>query len=215
VRVGSENRMQVLGHISLLGYNGEMIHPLATGGPSESSLGDPVEVTMADWARQCLDQHGLVVMPHAPNPQLERAADIVLGLVDAIELMVQNPLASTWHETSEAFVDTYGIADWYRYLNLGYHVPIVGGSGKMAGRHLLGGMRTYAHIGDRDVTYEGWMEAVRSGNTFATIGPLASLRVEGISPGGRVELPPSGGTVEVLWEVESVAVPIEKVEVVA
>src|SRR6266511_639998 len=33
VRVGSENRMQVLGHISLLGYSGAMIHPLCTGGP--------------------------------------------------------------------------------------------------------------------------------------------------------------------------------------
>src|SRR5262249_60342871 len=118
--------------------SGAMIPPRATAGTSESSIGDALEVTMADWARRCLDQRGLVVMPHAPNPQLERAADIVLGLVDAIELMVQNPLASRGHETSEAFVDTYGIADWYRYLNLGYHVPIVGGSDKMAGRHLLG-----------------------------------------------------------------------------
>ena len=49
VRVGSENRMQVLGHISLLGYSGAMIHPLCTGGPSESALGDPLEVTMAEW----------------------------------------------------------------------------------------------------------------------------------------------------------------------
>ena len=214
VRVGSENRMQVLGHISLLGYSGDMIHPLATGGPSESSIGDPLEVTMADWARQCLDQHGLVVMPHAPNPQLERAADVVLGLVDAIELMVQNPLASRGHETSEAFVDPYGIADWYRYLNLGYHLPIVGGSDKMAGGHLLGGMRTYAHLGDQELTYDSWMQAIRSGNTFATIGPLTSLLVEGVSPGGRVELPASGATVEVVWDVASVAVPIEKIEVI-
>jgi len=214
VRVGTENRMQVMGHISLLGYSGPMIHPLATAGPSESSIGDALEVTMADWARQCLDQHGLVVMPHSPNPQLERAADIVLELIDAIELMIQNPLASRWHETSEAFIDTYGIADWYRYLNLGYQLPLVGGSDKMSGGHLLGGMRTYTHLGDADFTYEGWMKAVRAGNTFATIGPLASLRVEGARPGGRVELPASGGTVEVEWEVESVAVPIAKVEVV-
>ena len=214
VRVGSENRMQVLGHISLLGYSGSIIHPLATGGPSESSIGDPLEVTMADWARRCLDQQGLVIMPHSPNPQLERAADIVLDLIDAIELMTQNPLASTWHETSEAFVDPYGIADWYRYLNLGYHLPIVGGSDKMAAAHLLGGMRTYAHLGEREFTYENWMAGIRSGNTFATIGPLAAIRVAGVSPGGRVELPSSGGTLDVEWEVESVAVPITAVEVV-
>src|SRR6266566_7935413 len=184
VRVGTENRMQVLGHISLLGYSGSMIHPLATGGPSESSIGDPLEATMAEWARRCLDQQGLVIMPHSPNPQLERAADIVLNLIDAIELMTQNPLASTWHETSEAFVDPYGIADWYRYLNLGYHLPIVGGSDKMAAAHLLGGMRTYAHLGEREFTYDDWMAGIRSGNTFATIGPLAAIRVAGVPPGG-------------------------------
>ncbi len=214
VRVGSENRMQVLGHISLLGYSGSIIHPLATGGPSESSMGDPLEVTMADWARRCLDQQGLVIMPHSPNPQLERAADIVLNLIDAIELMTQNPLASTWHETSQAFVDPYGIADWYRYLNLGYHLPIVGGSDKMAAAHLLGGMRTYAHLGEKEFTYDSWMSAIRSGNTFATIGPLASIRVAGMPPGSRVELPSSGGTVDIEWEVESVATPIARVEVV-
>jgi hypothetical protein len=214
VRVGTENRMQVLGHISLLGYSGAMIHPLCSGGPSESSLGDPLDVTMADWARRCLEQHGLVVMPHSPNPQAERAADIVLDLIDAIELMIQNPLAATWHETSEAHIDPYGIADWYRYLNLGYHLPIVGGSDKMAGAHLLGGMRTYTHLGEREFTYENWMTAVRSGNTFATIGPLAAIQVAGVRPGGRVELPSSGGTIDIDWEVESVAVPIAKVEVV-
>lgn len=56
VRVGTENRMQTLGHISLLGYSGSMIHPLCTGGPSESALGDPQEVTMAEWAQRCIDQ---------------------------------------------------------------------------------------------------------------------------------------------------------------
>ena len=58
VRVGTENRMQVLGHISLLGYSGLMIHPLCSGGPSESALGDAQEVTMAEWAQQCIDQGG-------------------------------------------------------------------------------------------------------------------------------------------------------------
>jgi len=209
VRVGSENRMQVLGHISLLGYSGELIHPLCTGGPSESALGDPLEVTMAEWAQRCREQRGLVVMPHAPNPQLERAADFVLDLVDAVELMIFNPLVPG------ACLSAYGIADWYRYLNLGHHIPLVGGSDKMAASMLLGGIRTYANLGDRELTYESWMDAVRAGNTFATIGPLAGLRVEGVSPGGRVELPAGGGQVTVEWEVESVAVPIEQVEIVA
>ena len=208
VRVGTENRMQVLGHISLLGYAGAMIHPLCTGGPSESALGDPLEVSMAEWATRCRDQQGLVVMPHAPNPQLERAADIVLDLVDAVELMIFNPLVPG------SALSAYGLADWYRYLNLGYQIPLVGGSDKMAASMLLGGIRTYARLVDGELTYASWMDAVRAGNTFATIGPLVALSVEGVSPGGRVELPPGGGEVAVEWEVESAAVPIGQVEVV-
>lgn len=213
VRVGSENRMHVLGHISLLGYTGQLIQPLCTGGPEESALGDPLEVTMAEWAQRCLDQGGLVVMPHAPTPQLERAADIVLGVVDAVELTTFNP----FHPSTAADygqLNAYGVADWYRYLNLGYHLPLVGGSDKMSAGMLLGGIRTYARLGDGALTYEHWMDAIRVGNTFATVGPLASLRVEGIEPGGRRRLPASGGSVQVEWEVESVRVPIDRVELI-
>jgi hypothetical protein len=206
VRVGTENRMQVLGHISLLGYSGQMIHPLCSGGPSESALGDPQEVTMAEWAQRCNDQGGLVVMPHGPNPQCERAADIILGLVHAMEMMVFNPHYSQ--------LNPYGIADWYRYLNLGYQVPVVGGSDKMAAASQLGGVRTYTNLGDREFTYDNWMAATKEGNTFVTVGPLAEIQVEGQFPGSKVELPGSGGTVTVTWKVESVSLPIDQVEII-
>jgi hypothetical protein len=209
VRVGTENRMQTLGHISLLGYAGQMIHPLCTGGPSESAIGDPQEVTMAEWAQRCIDQGGLVVMPHAPNPQLERAADFVLGVVHAVEMMTFNPLNPSYTQISP-----YGVADWYRYLNLGYQIPVVGGSDKMAASSLLGGVRTYAHLGDRAFTYENWMQAVQAGNTFVTVGPLARMTAEGVAPGSQVRLSGNGGKVAVEWTVESVSLPIEKVEVV-
>jgi len=42
VRVGTENRQHILGHISRLGYSGSIIAPMTTGGPSESALGDPI-----------------------------------------------------------------------------------------------------------------------------------------------------------------------------
>lgn len=206
VRVGTENRMHVLGHISLLGYSGRMINPLCTGGPSESALGDPQEVIMAEWAQRCIDQGGLVVMPHGPNPQGERAADIVLGLIHAQEMMTFNPF--------DAQISPYGVADWYRFLNLGYNVPICGGSDKMAASSLLGGVRTYTHLGDRDFTYENWMAATKAGNTFVTVGPLAELRVEGQMPGSQIHLPASGGTVDVSWKVESASMAIDAVEIV-
>ena len=165
VRVGTENRMQALGHISLLGYSGAMIHPLCSGGPSESAIGDALDVSMAEWAQRCIEQNGLVVLPHAPNPQAERAADIVLGLVHAIEMMTFNPF--------DGQITPYGLLDWYRYLNLGYQVPVVGGSDKMSAASLLGGIRTYAHLGARDFTYENWMDAVKGGQYFRDGGSAA------------------------------------------
>ncbi|MEA2585586.1 MAG: hypothetical protein QOF33_3671 [Thermomicrobiales bacterium] len=206
VRVGTENRMQVLGHISLLGYSGAMITPLCTGGPGESALGDQQEVTMAEWAARCIDQGGLVVLPHGPNPQCERAADIVLDLVHAIEMMTFNP-----HQNQ---IGPYGLADWYRFLNIGHQLPLVGGSDKMSASSLLGGVRTYAHLGQRDFDYGNWMDAVRGGNTFVTVGPLIEFAVDGQPAGRRITLPASGGTVDVTWTVESVRVPIEQVEIV-
>jgi hypothetical protein len=206
VRVGTENRMQVLGHISLLGYSGPMIEPLCSGGPSESAIGDPQEVTLAEWAQRCIDQNGLVVMPHTPNPQGERAADIVLGLVHALEMMTFNPF--------NAQISPYGLADWYRYLNLGHHLPLVGGSDKMSAASLLGGVRTYTYLGNRPFTYENWQAAVQAGHTFVTVGPLLEMSVEGLSPGSVLNLPASGGTVSVSWNVESVSLPLERIEVV-
>ena len=164
---------------------------------------------MAEWAQRCIEQGGLTVMPHAPNPQLERAADIVLGLINAMELMTFNPLNPNIGQ-----INPYGIADWYRYLNLGYQVPLCGGSDKMAASSLLGGIRTYTHLGNRPFTYENWMDATRAGNTFVTVGPLAELHVDGHAPGTQIHLPASGGTLNVTWKVESVGLPIEQVEVI-
>ncbi|MFM9107143.1 MAG: CehA/McbA family metallohydrolase [Chloroflexota bacterium] len=204
VRVGTENRMQVLGHISLLGYSGRMIDPLSTAGPAEGAIGDPLAVTMAEWAERCIAQGGLVVLPHAPNPQAERVADMELGLVHAIEMMTFNPY--------DAQVNPYGLADWYRSLDIGHHIPLVAGSDKMTAASLLGGIRTYAHLGDRPFDYPAWMDAVRAGNTFVTVGPLIEFAVEGRAAGSVIDLPDGGGRLEVTWRIASVATPIERVE---
>ena len=84
----------------------------------------------------------------------------------------------------------------------------------MAAASQLGGVRTYTNLGDREFTYENWMDATKEGNTFVTVGPLAEIRVEGQFPGSKVELPSSGGTVNVSWKVESVSLPIDQVEII-
>jgi len=205
VRVGTENRQHVLGHISLLGYGGEIIAPMCAGGPDEAALGDPVGALMTEWARECRERGGLVVFPHFPEPRAENAATLIHGDVDAVEMC-------SWGNLY-AGIDPYSLSDWYRYLNCGYFYPAVGGTDKMSANTAVGTIRTYARIPeDRPFTYDGWMDAVRSGDTFVSYGPLLDFRVEGKPPGSRIEMSPRGGTVDVEYEVASVTVPISRVD---
>jgi len=207
VRVGTENRQHIMGHISLLGYRGRIIAPMTTGGPDESALGDPIETLLTEWARQCKKQGGLVVLPHFPNPRAEHAASIVSGAIDGIE-------TTSWGSLYSG-IDPYTLSDYYRYLNCGYRVAIVAGTDKMSASTAVGTVRTYAHIAeDRPFDYEVWMDAVRRAETFATYGPLLEFSVDGQPMGSRIAMSANGGTVDVTWRVASVTVPISRVELI-
>ena len=207
VRVGTENRQHVLGHISLLGYGGSIIAPMSSGGPTESALGDPIEVLLTEWAIQCKKQGGLVVLPHFPNPRAEHAASIVSGTIDGVEM-------TSWGATYDG-INPYSLLDWYRYLNCGYLAAAVGGTDKMSARTAVGAVRTYARIKPgQPFTYPTWMEAVQRAETFATYGPLLNLTVDGHPMGSRIEMTASGGTVDVTWQVASVTLPMSRVELI-
>jgi len=207
VRVGTENRQHVLGHISLLGYEGNMITPLTSGGPDESALGDPVENLITEWARQCHKQGGLVVVPHFPDPRAEHAATLVSGDADAVEM-------TSWGDLYSG-INPYSLADYYRYLNCGYLTAAVGGTDKMSAATAVGAVRTYARIAaDTEFNYTSWMEAVRRAETFVTYGPLMEFWVDGKPMGTTIQLSPTGGTLDVTWNVASVTVPITRVELI-
>ena len=89
VCLGTENRQHILGHISLLGGRGAPVYPMCASGPGESSLGDPLWSSLAEWADECRKREGMVVAPHFPYPTGEIAADIVLGKIDAVEYPTQ------------------------------------------------------------------------------------------------------------------------------
>jgi len=207
VRVGTENRQHVLGHISLLGYEGRLIAPMTTGGPDEAALGDPVDVLLTEWARQCHRQKGIVILPHFPNPRAEHAAAVLGGDVDGVEM-------TSWHDLYSG-INPYSLSDWYRYLNNGHFVAAVGGTDKMAATTAVGAVRTYAKLPkNRPFDYEAWKDAVRSGHTFVTYGPLMEFSVEGQPAGSRIKMSRTGGTVDVEWEVASVTVPMSRVDLV-
>ena len=192
--VSQENRQHVLGHISLLGLK-DLVAPMCTGGPTEDWIGGEIQVLIADWMEQCRAQGGLVIVPHMPLPDFENAANVVLGKADAGEMC--------WVWEGERISSAERA--YYRWLNVGQKLPIVGGTDKMSNNRVLAGSRTYARLRDgEEFTYENWCQAVRRGCTFASTGAMIDLRVEGKQMGEEVHLPGNGGTVEVRAVAESV-----------
>jgi len=207
--VGTENRQHVLGHIFLLGYNGSIIAPMTTGGPNEAALGDPVDILLTEWARQCHKQGGVVILPHFPNPRAEHAAAIISGDIDGVEMTSLSNLYNG--------IDPYSLSVWYRYLNCGHFVAAVAvaGTDKMQATTVVGAVRSYAHLPkERPFDFVAWKDAIRSGHTFVTYGPLMEFSVEGKPAGTRLKLSAKGGTLDVEWQVASVTVPMSQVELV-
>jgi hypothetical protein len=192
VAVNTHNVHPVLGSFGLLNSH-RVVYPLTFGGPDGAD-----DWTLADWCGQCHRKGGLVVWTRAWHesrdfPLGEPLADLVLGTVDAFEI--------DFYEDSPFDV----LADWYALLNCGFRVPLVGGSGKTTNGVPLGAMRTYARLGaDEELTYKGWIEAVRRGDTFVTNGPLLSFSTQRLG----------GQAVGVRAEAYSV-VPFEHLELIA
>jgi hypothetical protein len=188
VVVNSRNHHPTLGVLNLLNCH-RVVFPLSFGGPDQLD-----NWTLADWCDQCHRKSGLVVWsPHWDADSLwsgEPPADLVLGKIDAFEL---NAGVEITHEMFK---------QWYGILNLGFQLPLVGAGGKGSNRQQLGDWRTYARLNSGEAfTYKNWIEAIRTGRTFATKGPLLSFKVEGIGPGGIINLPSSRATVHVCAEM--------------
>jgi hypothetical protein len=177
VVVGTENRQNMLGHLALLGAR-RPTEPLTSGGPPEGRMAGPLSVLLADWADRCRAAGGLVVAAHFPLPYAEIAADIVMGKIDALET-----------QALSGGLDDPSVLEWYRFLNLGYRLPIVAGTDKMSAEVPVGAVRTYGHLlSDDALTFDAWAAAVRAGRTFVTSGPILELIVDGHEPGAMIRL---------------------------
>ena len=198
VYVGSENRQHFLGHLILMGLK-EPVMPWCSDGPGEAELGGTLEVTMSDWADQCHEQGGTVVIPHFPNPNGEPATLVATGRADAVEMLRH---------------DSFNHLEYYRYLNCGYRLPLVGGTDKMSSDVPVGIYRTYVQLAEGEpFTYDNWCKGLTAGRTFHSGGPLIRLSVDGHGIGDVIALPGNGGRVEVEVEAESI-LPIHTLQLV-
>ncbi|MEA2609555.1 MAG: hypothetical protein QOJ75_1798, partial [Chloroflexota bacterium] len=146
---------------------------------------------------------GLVVAAHFPLPYAEIAADIVAGKIDALETQALAP-----------GLDDPSVLEWYRFLNLGYRLPVVAGTDKMSAEVPIGAVRTYGHLlADGPLTFESWAAAVRAGRTFVTSGPILELGVDGREPGDVIRMR-SPGQLEVTARARAAQAVLSDLELV-
>ncbi len=182
---------------------------MTTGGPDESALGDPVEILLTEWARQCQQAGrpgGAAALPQPARRarrQHRRAATI-----DAVEM-------TSWEDLYGG-IDPYSLSDWYRYLNCGYLVPAVGGTDKMAAVTAVGTVRTYARLDPQAELHLRGLEGgrPRRARPSSPTARCSSSPWTAQPMGSRIAMPAGGGTVDVTWQVASVTVPMSRVELV-
>lgn len=185
VVVNTCNAHPILGTVALLNCH-RVVYPLRFGPPD-----GPDDWSISDWCDQCHRKKGLVVWSDEPrltmeHPQGEALAALLLGKIDAFEIcLLDDPQIRS-------------LTDWYRLLACGCRLSLVGASGKDRNSIAMGSVRTYARLEpNQEFSYAAWIEAVRSGRTFATSGPLLTLTVDGHEPGGSLSLPPEGKSVRI------------------
>ena len=132
VYVSQENRQHFMGHMILWGLK-EPVMPWASDGPGEAEIGGHMETTLAHWADEAHAQGAWVINPHFPNPNGEPAALVATGRLDGVEMLRQT---------------RPNHMEYYRYLNCGYQLPLVGGTDKMSSDVPVGLYRTYARLPD-------------------------------------------------------------------
>jgi hypothetical protein len=198
VHVGQENRQHVLGHLGLLGLR-EPVMPWSSDGPSEAEIGGALETTLSHWADEGHARGALVTLPHFAYPNGETATLIATDRVDAIEMI---------------WLGDYFHREYYRYLDAGYRLPLVGGTDKMTSEVPVGIYRTYVQVPhDEPFTYDAWTNGIRAGRTYLSAGPILELTVDGAGIGDTIAMPRDGGVVEVSASAAS-ATPFESLQLV-
>lgn len=203
-----EMRTWSYGHLVLLGLK-SLVRPIYTGFPGTPNWED--YPSNYDQAQQARRQGGVVLYAHPalrfddfPTGSLagEAVADVALGGIDALEVFCSH--------------DEPSMELWYRFLNLGFHLGISGGSDAFLNNRfafLAGGERVYVYTREK-LTYSGWLDALRQGRAFATVGPLLTFTVAGHIAGSELRFASSQKNLPVHIDAVS-TIPMTRMEIVS
>jgi hypothetical protein len=171
-----EFRSTLWGHMTLINLE-QLVEPVFTGFAGTTNPHDlPTNADIADRAHW---QKGVVNYTHVsqgqdwsktPYAAKSIPIDVALGLIDTLDIN------NTWAAS---------VPLWYRLLNCGFRVPATAGTDVFLNRidsRLPGGDRVYVHL-DGPLTYKSWIEALKSGKSFVSNGPMLTFTVDGKEPG--------------------------------
>ncbi len=160
---GQEYRNATYGHLNLF-----LLDKLVLPGQSLDANNWPL---YGNLARKAREDGGVAFIAHGGYAQ-EVYADVVQDRIDAIELLQFGVYRGV------------GLIDWYRMLNCGFRIPIVGACDYPACRK-LGDCVTFVHANAKP-GIEGWLRGAAAGRSFVSTGPLLLFEVDGQKPGARI-----------------------------
>ena len=186
---GQEFHTTQWGHLGLLNIRDGILLPGYTGYPGTAATSLlPMDADVADMAHARGAPVGMAhpfdedpaAVPHTQEDTPEElAADVALGKLDYLEVVGFNDYRAT-----------AGV--WYRLLDLGFRIPAGAGTDAMANfaslRGPVGMDRVYARVPSGPVKIESFLDALKSGKTVATNGPLLDFSLGGEQIGGEVKL---------------------------
>jgi hypothetical protein len=176
-----ENRSSAYGHMCFMGLT-KLVEPFYNGFKDTPYWDDyPANYPLA---QQVFDQGGAVSYAHPGMiPAFDRASikelpvDLALGQQTAMDVLSNNDETATTEM-------------WYRLLNCGFRVGISAGTDaftNVADHYIAGGGRVYVQIGPK-FDYPAWLKGFREGRSFASNGPVISLKVNEKQPGSEIQL---------------------------
>jgi WD40 repeat protein len=200
---GEEYRPPFWGHTFFIGLDDHFISPFLTG--YEGTGVESLYPSNTDMFRKARAQGAAVGYVHAfagDGDPLRGglggakgfAVDLALGTIDGFE----------WSAVSRASVIVL-----HHALNNDFRIAPVGGEdalNDLRKHRPIGQTRTYVDLGD-SFTAEGWIDALKTGRTFVSAGPLVELRVNGKGPGEDSKLPAGGGEVPIeakVWSTNAI-----------
>ncbi|MCZ6671620.1 MAG: CehA/McbA family metallohydrolase, partial [Verrucomicrobia bacterium] len=201
VYVSQEVRDMNQGHMTLMGMSDPIEPILVYTGTGKTEI-VPLPNEPLNWqvTQRMHDQGGLAFHAHYLFwPGHGSAVGGALSLLDGLEWtstdIVNNRrrtrqgFSIPGYETNPTGADSGKL--YYRMLNCGVRLPLIGGTDKMSAARPIGSVaRTYAKV--KEWTHDGLLTAIRDGNTFVTNGPLLALTANNQPIGSDLQFTGSG-----------------------